>query len=83
MQWQGLLRPFPAVQALYLSRQLWPHTLQELKRAGAVGILPALHSLFLGGLMPSESVNEVIQRFTAAHHRPVVVERWDRDWYRE
>jgi hypothetical protein len=85
-RWLELLLPFVSVGRLYISERLGPlvvHALQELSGARATAVLPALHSLFLEGLLPSVLVREAIDPFIAARHlsgRPVAVRWGERTW---
>jgi hypothetical protein len=80
-QWLELLRPFVAVERLHISERLGPHVVpafRELTGARATAMLPALHSLFLEGLLPSVSVSEreAIAPFMAARQdsdRPIAI----------
>jgi hypothetical protein len=68
-QWLELLRPFAAVKGLHVSRELVPLialALQELDGDRVAETLPALQTLFLGGLLPSGPVQEAIGQFVAA-----------------
>jgi len=86
VQWLELLRPFTTVNALYLSRDITSRiapALQELVGERATEVLPALQSLFLEELRPSELVQEAIDKFVAArqhsNHPTIVVSHWDRE----
>ena len=87
-QWLEVFHPFTAVQSLYVSQKLGPlvaRALQELTGKEAIGVLPSLCNLSLGGFGPSGAVEEAIEPFVAARRlfdRPVVVERWEQDRYR-
>lgn len=80
-QWLELLRPFVAVERLHISERLGPlivPAFHELTGDRATAMLPALHSLFLEGLLPSVSVSEreAIAPFKAARHdsgRPIAI----------
>jgi hypothetical protein len=80
-QWLDLLRPFVAVERLHISERLGPHVVpafRELTGERATEMLPALHSLFLEGLLPSVSVSEreAIAPFMAARQdsgRPIAI----------
>jgi len=64
--WLQLLRPFTAVKHLFLSgEQVLPvaRALHELSWEVVVGVCPALQSIFLEGLQPSEDVVEAIGPF--------------------
>jgi hypothetical protein len=83
VQWRELLRPFTAVEDLFISEELALRVapaLEEAARAerrlGARGVLPALRRLFFEGLQPSDSgpFREAIPQFVAA--RPVDVLCW-------
>ena len=81
--WLELFHLFLAVQSLRVSEKLVPPVaaaLQELTGERTMEVLPALHSLFLGGLEPSGLVPEGINSFVAArqlsdHH--VAVQSWN------
>jgi len=86
-RWLELLLPFVSVGRLHISERLGPlvvQALQELSGAGPTAVLPALHSLFLEGLLPSVSVREAIDPFIAARHlsgRSVAVRWGEQVWY--
>ena len=88
-QWWELFRTFTVVRRMYVTRKLGPlvaHALQGLDGERASGVLPALQSLFLGGLGQYGSVEDVIEPFITARrlsNRPVVVENWEQDPYHE
>jgi hypothetical protein len=81
-QWLEFFRPFPAVQSLYLCKDLGPlvaAALQELTGNTVMQVLPALRSLHLEGLQPSGPVKEAIEPFAAMRQlagHPVVIHRW-------
>jgi hypothetical protein len=87
--WPEVFRTFTAVRHLYVTMKLGPlvaHALQELSEERASEVLPALHSLFLGGLGQYGNVEDVIEPFNNARrlsNRPVVVENWEQDPYQE
>ncbi len=82
-QWLEVLHPFTSVKNLYLSRKLTTSiapALQELVGEGVIEVLPALQSLFLQELHPSEPVQEAIGKFVAARQlagHPIIVSHWD------
>jgi hypothetical protein len=86
--WRRLLRPFIAVEDLYLSEGLGPRitpALQELDGEGATEMLPALQNIFLEGPRPYASgpVQEDVEKFVAARQafsHPIAVCPWDREW---
>jgi hypothetical protein len=64
-----LLRPFIAVENLYLSKKLGPLILPALTEEVVTEILPALRNLSLEGFgspEPSPFVKEVVDPFVAA-----------------
>jgi hypothetical protein len=88
IQWRELLRPFTAVEDLFVSEELALRVapaLEEVakaeRRLGVRGVLPALQKLFFEGLQPSDSgpFQEAIRQFVAVRRRtshPVDVLRW-------
>jgi len=82
--WLELFRLFISVQNLYVSRKLVrpvAAALQELNGERTMEVLPALRNLYLEGLQPSGTVQELITSFTASrqlsdHH--IIVQRWER-----
>jgi hypothetical protein len=82
-QWLEVLHPFTSVKNLYLSRKLTPSiapALQELVGERVIEVLPALQSLFLEELHPSEPAQEAIGTFVAARQlagHPIIVSHWD------
>jgi len=85
--WLELLRPFTAVENLYLCEVFEPRiasALQELVGGRMMEVLPTLRNLFLWDFQPSGPVHEGIGQFVAARQfisHPIVVSRWDRDSY--
>jgi len=81
--WLQLLRPFTAVKHLYLSGEPGlqvARTLHELTWEGVVEVWPALQSVFLEGLQPSEDVVDAIAPFIVRRQlsgHPVTVHSWD------
>jgi hypothetical protein len=82
-RWLELLRPFTAVQDLYLSEELALHVTPAIQEGLAVGqvteVLPALLNLFVEGLQPPRPVQEAIEHFVAARQLsgiPINVHRW-------
>jgi len=81
--WLQLLRPFTAVRHLYLSGEpgLWvARALHELTWEVVVEVCPALQSVFLEGLQPSEDVVEAIGPFIVRRQlsgHPVTVHSWE------
>jgi len=84
-QWLDLLRLFTCVKNLYLSRQMArriPPALQDPVGERETEVLPALQSLYLEELDPSERVKEAIGKFVDARqlsNRPIAVFKWDRE----
>jgi len=89
MQWLELFHAFTAVQGLYVSKKLGPlvtRVLQELTGERVIAVLPSLRNLSFGGFGPCGSAEEAIEPFVAARRlfdRPIVVERWEQDRYRD
>jgi hypothetical protein len=83
-QWLELFRLFVAAQSLHISAKLVSpvsRALQDLTGEMATEVLPMLQTLFLEGLEPSGPVHEAIRSFATArqlHHRPVVIQQWNR-----
>ena len=81
----NLFRPFISVQRLYVCKELvtpFAVALQNLTQDGAVGVLPALHSLSLEGPYPSMSPQETMEQFLAFRQNsnyPVSLDPWKRD----
>jgi len=79
-QWLELLQPFTAVKDLYLCEGLAlrvVQALQDLTGERATEMLPALQSIFMGGL--SEAVQTAIGPFIASRQlsgHPVAVHSW-------
>ena len=66
--WLGLLHPFTAAKALYLSQKIVPYiapALQGLAKERPTEVLPALQDLFLENTLPSGPVKEAIDQFVA------------------
>jgi hypothetical protein len=84
-EWLELLRPFTAVESLYLSKEFVPGitaALQKLVRDIIPEVLPTLQNLFLEGLRRSGPVQKSIGLFVAARllfGRPVAVSLWKKD----
>ena len=80
--WLQLLRPFTALTHLYLSGEPGLHVaraLHELPWEGVVEVWPALQSVFLEGLQPSEDVVDAIAPFIVRRQlssHPVTVHSW-------
>jgi len=89
IQWLEVLRPFPALKNLYISREFARSIatdLQELVRGRETDVLPALESLFLEELQPSGPIQEDVGKFVAARQlsgHPVTVSLWERDSERD
>ena len=85
-QWLDLLRPFTAVESLHVTESLGPFTasaLREITGRSATEVLPALRSLFLEGLEPSEFLRGAVGQFLAARgstNRPVAICRRKSQW---
>ena len=81
--WLQLLRPFTTVKHLYLCGQPGLHVaraLHELTWEGVIEVWPAVQSVFLEGLQPSEDVIEAIGPFIARRQlagHPVTVHSWE------
>ena len=81
--WLQLLRPFTAVRHLFLSGEpgLWvARALHGLTWEVVVEVCPALQSVFLEGLQPSEDVVEAIGPFIVRRQlsgHPVTVHSWE------
>jgi hypothetical protein len=81
-QWLELLRPFTAVNDLYLYREFVPYfaaTLQELGTENVAEVLPALQRIFLEDPWLSGSVREIIKQFVALRRLSsdrIVVSLW-------
>jgi hypothetical protein len=82
-QWLELLRPFTAVNDLYVSKKFVPRivpALQELVGERATEALPALRTLFLREMHSSGPVQEAIEQFVTARRlssHPIDVSRWE------
>jgi hypothetical protein len=80
--WLVLLRPFTAIQNLYLSEQFATRigpALQALVEGRTMEMLPALQNIFLDGLESSGPDQEGIAKFVAARQvasRPIAVSSW-------
>ena len=88
--WLELLRPFPAVKNLYLSKYIAPHVgsaLHELVGGSTTDVLPIVQNIFLQGIQPRGPILEGIEEFIAARQhscQPITVSTiplWERDWY--
>jgi hypothetical protein len=88
--WLEFLHPFTAVKDLYISWKFTPSiasALQELSGERATEVLPALQSLFLGQHTSEDlrvQVEESIGQFVSARHlagHPIVVSRWEGQWF--
>ena len=83
-QWLELLRPFTAVNDLYISKKFVPRivpALQELVGERATEALPALQILFLREMHSSGPVQEAIEQFVTARRQlsshPIAVSQWE------
>jgi hypothetical protein len=82
-QWLELLHPFTGVKHLFLSQKFAPRivpALEELIGEGENDVLPALQSIHLGGLQPSEVVPKVIEQFVTARQvsgHPIDAVAWN------
>jgi hypothetical protein len=78
-RWLDVLRPFAAVEGLYLTQELalrLAPILRELAGASVTNVLPAMRNLFVKGPQPWAPVEEAIGPFIAARRvsdRPVAV----------
>ena len=83
-QWLDILYPFSAVKNLYIVKEVAEgiaSALQELVGEKVSDVLPALESIFLREILPSDSgpFKDAIGPFVAARNlsaHPVVVSRW-------
>jgi hypothetical protein len=81
-QWLELLRPFTAVNDLYLYREFVPYfttTLRELGAENVAEVLPALQMIFLEDPWLSGSIQEIIKQFVALRRLSgdrIVVSPW-------
>ena len=93
-QWLDLLRPFTAVEDLYLSKQFSTHIVTALHGIigeGMTEVLPSLQNIFLERISPldPDPVEEVIGQFAALQppSSSIAVSQWDgvRDlwWHHE
>jgi hypothetical protein len=82
MQWLEIFRPFTTVKKLYICEKFAQDiasALQQLVGERATDLLPALESLFLEELQPSDPAQEAISQFVAARQvlgHPVAVSYW-------
>jgi hypothetical protein len=83
-EWLELFSLFIALRSLYIPEDLVARVAAALEKLTEEGrsmeVLPALHSLFLRGLVPSGRVPEGIKSFVAARRLsddPVTVQRWN------
>ena len=79
-EWLDLLRPYAAVENLYLSKKFGSRVVRALN--GSVGgrttvVLPTLQTVFLEGLHLSGHVQEDIRQFVATTGYPCAVSLWD------
>jgi hypothetical protein len=93
-QWLDLLRPFTAVEDLYLSQKFLPHivpALHGISGEGMTEVLPSLQNLFLERpsrpSLPGPVEEATEQSVTALNFagRPIAVSQWDRvcdPWWR-
>jgi hypothetical protein len=83
-QWLDLLRPFTAVEDLYLSREFSPHVvpaLHGISGEGMTEVLPSLQNLSLERPSPPGPVEEAIEPPVTALNlagRPIAVSQWAR-----
>jgi hypothetical protein len=83
IQWLEIFRPLTAVKKLYICEkftQCIAPALKQLVGERATDVLPALESLFLEGLQPSDPAQEAIGEFVAARQllgHSVAVSHWD------
>lgn len=84
--WLELLRPFTSVKSLYLTQEIVPRiapALQELFGESAVGVLPALQTLFLENLNLSGPAQEAIGSYVSGREfssHPVTFALWESNW---
>ncbi len=84
-QWLEFLRPFTAVESLYVSKEVVPGVmaaLQKLVGERITEVLPTLQKLFLEGLRRSGPVQKSIRLFVAARQlygHPIAVSLWKKD----
>ena len=82
-QWLELLRPFTAVNDLYISKKcelLITPALQELVGERVTEALPALRTLFLREALTSGPIQEAVEQFVTARQlssHPITVSYWD------
>jgi hypothetical protein len=80
--WLELLRPFTAVENLYLPKEFAPGIaagLQELVEGRITEVLPSLQNIFVEGLEPSGPFQENIEQFVAARQlsgHPIAISVW-------
>jgi hypothetical protein len=85
--WLEIFRLFSAAKILYVCKEFaecnaFAWALQELVGERGINTLPALESLSLEELQPSEPVQEAIELFVAARQllgHPVAISQWNRD----
>jgi hypothetical protein len=83
-QWPELFHPFTAVRTLRIAATLQPlivPALQEHSGELAVGVLPALESVYIEGYEPSGAEQQDIEAFITARQRsnhPIAAHRWER-----
>ena len=85
--WLEIFRLFPALKILYVCKEFaecnaFALALQDLAEERGINTLPALESLSLEELQPTEPVQEAIEQFVAARQllgHPVAVSQWDRE----
>jgi hypothetical protein len=89
MWWLGIFHPFTAVKNLYISKKYAPliaPAMQELVGGRTTEVFPTLENIFLGGLQPSEPIQEGFGKFVAARQLfsiPITVSLWERDLKQE
>jgi hypothetical protein len=79
-QWLDLLRPFSAVERLFISQNFVPCVARALKELGdrVTEVLPALRALALNHPL-SEPVQEMIDQFVTARElagHPIAISHW-------
>jgi len=82
--WLELLRPFPVVKNLYLSRDFAPGIVATLQEIVETEVLPRLQNIFVKELAPDDPFQENIEQFvTARQHsgRPIAISVWGYDVY--
>jgi len=79
--WLELLRPFPAVKNLYLSKEFAPGIAAALQEIVGTEVLPSLQNIFVERLEASGPFQENIGKFVAARElsgHSITISVWDR-----